>query len=125
MDAIDVPPRLPLRSEPTANRMAFLSVLSCHSLVLASLGLCVAAGCGPVTYSLDVGEAERVVASARAENAAYFAPYDLYFAEAHLDKAHEEAAQAHYEDAIHAVAVALRYGRRALTRSAQPGLSGR
>ena len=97
----------------------------CFSLWLGALGICVAAGCGPVTYSLDVGEAERVVASARAENAAYFAPYDLYFAEAHLDKAHEEAAQGQYEDAIHAVAVALRHGKRALTRSAQPGLSDR
>jgi hypothetical protein len=105
--------------------MTFLSVSSCKSLVLVALGICIAAGCGPVTYSLDVGEAERVVASARAENAAYFAPYDLYFAEAHLNKAHEEAAQGQYEDAIHAVAVALRYGRRALTRSAQPGLSNR
>ena len=81
------------------------------------------AGCGPVTYTVDSLEAERVVARARAENAVYFAPYDLYFAEAHLDKAHEEAAQGRYEDAIHAVAVALRHGRRALTRSAQPGLS--
>jgi hypothetical protein len=71
---------------------------------------------------LDVGEAERIVASARAENAAYFAPYDLYFAEAHLDKAHEQAARGQYEDAIHSVAVALTQGRKALTRSAQPGL---
>jgi len=45
------------------------------------------AGCGPVTYTVDSLEAERVVARARAENAVYFAPYDLYFAEAHLDKA--------------------------------------
>ncbi|MEY4577392.1 MAG: hypothetical protein RL701_2095 [Pseudomonadota bacterium] len=81
--------------------------------------------CGPVTYTLDIGEAERVVAEARAENASYFAPYDLYFAEAHLEKAHEEAAQGHYEDALHAAAVALTHGRRALTRSAQPGPSNR
>jgi hypothetical protein len=78
-----------------------------------------------VTYSWDVGEAERVVALARAENAGYFAPYDLYFAEAHLDKAHEEAAQGNYEAAIRYVAVAVGHGRRALTRSAQPGLSNR
>lgn len=82
-----------------------------------------AAGCGPITYTVDIVEAERVVTRARAENAVYFAPYDLYFAEAHLEKAHEEAAQGRYEDAIQAVAVALSHGRRALTRSAQPGLS--
>lgn len=103
--------------------MRFHRVSSYLSLGLALVGLCFVAGCGPVTYSLDVGEAERIVASARAENAAYFAPYDLYFAEAHLDKAHEQAARGLYEDAIHALAVALSYGRRALTRSAQPGLA--
>lgn len=80
-----------------------------------------AVGCGPITYTVDSMEAERVVARARAENAVYFAPYDLYFAEAHLEKAHEEAAAGRYEDAVHAVAVALSHGRRALTRSAQPG----
>ena len=106
--------------------MAFFSVSSCLSFGFAFgfglAGVSVVAGCGPVTYSLDVGEAERIVASARAENAAYFAQYDLYFAEAHLDKAHELAARGQYEDAVHAVAVALTHGRKALTRSAQPGL---
>lgn len=92
---------------------------------LRSLAFCLLAACGPVTYTLDVNEAERVVTRARAENASYFAPYDLYFAEAHLAKAHEEAAQGRYEDAIHAAGVALSHGRRALTRSAQPGPSER
>lgn len=113
--------------------MPFLSVSSCltHSgrrraSAAAILWVCSsAAGCGPVTYTLDVGEAERVVARARADNASYYAPYDLYFAQAHLDKAREEAAQGHYEDAIRAAAVALSHGRRALTRSALPGSSER
>jgi hypothetical protein len=78
-------------------------------------------GCGPVTYGLEISKAERVVEEARAENAAYYAPYELHYAQAHLDEAHEEAARAEYEDAIRAVRVALNYGRRALTRSAQPG----
>jgi hypothetical protein len=80
-----------------------------------------ALGCGPVTYTIDVSKAERVLEAARAENAAYYAPYDLQFAEAQLDEAHEEAAGGQYEDAIHAATLALDYGRRALTRSAQPG----
>jgi hypothetical protein len=94
-------------------------------LLLTAVAALSLLGCGPVTYSIDVNEAERVVAEARADNAIYYAPYDLHFAEAHLEKAHEEAAQGQYEDAIHAVAVALAYGRRALTRSAQPGVSDR
>jgi hypothetical protein len=105
----------------TANRMMLRGVWSCLSLVLWVVGGGVFAGCGPVAYSLDSASVERVVSAARAENAGYYAPYDLYFAEAHLDKAHEEAAQGHYEDAIHALVVARTYGKRALARSAQPG----
>lgn len=107
----------------TANRMMFRGYASASCLVLG-LGIAgsgVFSGCGPVAYSLDSSSVERVVAAARAENAGYYAPYDLYFAEAHLDKAHEEAAQGHYEDAIHALVVARTYGKRALERSAQPG----
>jgi Domain of unknown function (DUF4398) len=106
-----------------ADRMRYQRVLSCFLPSLLASGLL--AACGPVTYTLDVTDAERVVARARAENAGYYAPYDLYFAEAHLDKAREEAAQGRYEDAIRAAAVALSHGRRALTRSAQPGPSAR
>ena len=79
------------------------------------------AGCGPVTYAFDVRKAEDLVAQARAENADYYAPYELYFAEAQLSKAREEAAEGHYEDALHMVSVAEAYGRRALERSARPG----
>ena len=78
-------------------------------------------GCGPVTFAIDARGTERVVAQARSENASYHAPYELAFAEAYLNKANEEAAQGAYEEAIQALAVAEAYGRRALTRSAQPG----
>src|SRR5688572_14865162 len=77
--------------------------------------------CGPVTYALDVHTAQDIVAQARAENADYYAPYELHFAEAQLVKAREEAAEGHYEDALHMVGVAEAYGRRALERSARPG----
>jgi len=79
------------------------------------------AGCGPVTYAFDVRKAEDIVTQARAENADYYAPYELYFAEAQLVKAREEAAEGHYEDALEMVSVAEAYGRRALERSARPG----
>jgi hypothetical protein len=92
---------------------------------VTALWLVAGVDCGPVAYSLEVREAERVVDAARSENASYYAAYDLYFAEAQLDKAHEEAACSEYEDAIHAAMLALQHGRRALTRSAHPGLSDR
>lgn len=91
------------------------------ALMLTAALAVAAVGCGPVTYGLEVSKAEHVVEEARAENAAYYAPYELHFAQAQLDEAHEEAARAQYEDAIRAVRIALNYGRRALTRSAQPG----
>lgn len=78
-------------------------------------------GCGPVSYALDSRTAEAIVAQARAENADYYAPFELYFAEAQLAKAREEAAEGHYEDALQMVSVAEAYGRRALERSARPG----
>ena len=88
-------------------------------LIQALLGwLC---GCGPVTYALDASSAEKIVAQARAENADYYAPYELYFAEAQLAKAREEASEGHYEDALEMVSTAEAYGRRALERSARPG----
>jgi hypothetical protein len=77
--------------------------------------------CGPVTYALDASSAEKIVTQARAENADYYAPYELYFAEAQLAKAREEAAEGHYEDALQMVSTAEAYGRRALERSARPG----
>ena len=109
--------------------MAFRAVPACFlplpPLLLWALLLLVASGCGPITYTVDATSAERVVEQARAENASYYAPYELTFAEAYLTKAHEEAAQGEYEDAVHALSVAKAYGRRALTRSAQPGLLDR
>jgi Domain of unknown function (DUF4398) len=126
--AIDARLWMLLSSRPDRQiRMMFRGVLS-RALSLPAPGaatLLFLVGCGPITYSIDIVEAEHVVAAARDENASYYAPYDLYFAEAQLDEAHEEAAEGQYEDAIHAVAVALLHGRRALTRSAQPGVSNR
>lgn len=90
--------------------------------MLALIGAaCLFAACGPVTYAVDAHSAETIVAKARAENADYYAPYELYFAEAQLTKAREEAAEGHYEDALQMVSVAEAYGRRALERSARPG----
>ncbi|HKU39119.1 MAG TPA: DUF4398 domain-containing protein [Polyangiales bacterium] len=85
---------------------------------LPLLWLC---ACGPVTYAIDARAAQKIVEQARAENADYYAPYELYFAEAQLAKAREEAAEGHYEDALQMVGTAEAYGRRALERSARPG----
>jgi hypothetical protein len=108
-----------MASKPGPRRSRRRGALLLKALLLAS------SGCGPVSYNLEVGKAERAVETARAENAGYHAPYELAYAEAQLAKAHEEAAQGQYEDALHALGDALAYARRALNRSAQPGAPDR
>lgn len=86
-------------------------------LALVVLGVLNTWGCGPVSYAVDASAAERTVAAARAGNAAYYAPYELHFAETHLEKAREEAAHGAYEDALRLLEVATAYGKRALEQS--------
>ncbi|MFI5307604.1 MAG: DUF4398 domain-containing protein [Polyangiales bacterium] len=82
-------------------------------VLLAVLAL-VASGCGPVLYTSHLRSAEQKLDQARDENARWYAPYEYYFAEAHLDQAREEAAQAQYEDAVRYADVAEQWSERAL-----------
>jgi hypothetical protein len=59
-----------------------------------------ASGCGPLIYAANITPASRAVERARQADAATYAPYEFYFAEAHLHKAREEAGEAAYQDAI-------------------------
>ena len=72
-------------------------------------------GCGPALYTSGIRTAELKLQSARDENARWYAPYEYYFAEAHLQQAREEAAQASYEDAIRYAKTARDFSDRALT----------
>jgi hypothetical protein len=102
----------------------FIGVLGSRIAHAGFILLCAGLGggaCGPVSYTVEAGNAERGVAAARAGNAAYYAAYELYFAEAELSKAREEAAQGAYEDAIHLVQVAQAYAKRALDLGSRQG----
>lgn len=61
----------------------------------------VASGCGPVLYTINVAPASSSVEQARLAEAPTRAPYEYYLAQAYLDKAREEAAEANYQDAMH------------------------
>ena len=74
----------------------------------------VASGCGPVLYTSHLRSAEQKLDQARDENARWYAPYEYYFAEAHLHQAQDEAADAAYEDAIRYAQTAEQWGARAL-----------
>jgi hypothetical protein len=77
-------------------------------------GLCVAAlvasGCNPMLYTMHVGAAAHSVEEARLADAADLAPYEFYLAEAYLEKAREEAARGHYQDARRFASVAEEHG---------------
>lgn len=83
-------------------------------LAALSLFATLAIGCGPALYTSNVRAAEQQLQRARDENARWYAPYEYYYAEAHLQQAWEEAAQASYEDAIRYAKTARDYGERAL-----------
>jgi Domain of unknown function (DUF4398) len=84
------------------------------ALVALSVLCSLTVGCGPALYTAGIRSAEQKLQSARDENARWYAPYEYYFAEAHLQQAREEAAQASYEDAVRYAKTARDYGERAL-----------
>lgn len=71
------------------------------------------AGCGPVMYTVNVLPASRAVERAKEAHADENAPYEYYYAKAHLDEAREEAGQANYQDAVRYAEDAEKYGNKA------------
>ncbi|MDD9970865.1 MAG: DUF4398 domain-containing protein [Myxococcales bacterium] len=71
-------------------------------------------GCGPALYVSDVLDAEQSLEQARVANARFHAPYEYHAADAYLEKAREEAAEGHYEDAIRFAQSSAHLSRRAL-----------
>ena len=85
-------------------------VVACLLLLCAS-GLVL--GCGPTFYTVHILPAARAVEEAREADAAEHAPYEYHYADAHLRKAREEAAEASYQDAIRYAEQAEEYGTKA------------
>ncbi|MAQ18108.1 MAG: hypothetical protein CMN30_25340 [Sandaracinus sp.] len=71
-------------------------------------------GCAPTIYTVNVMPAARVVHQAEEAGAATHAPYEYWYARAHLDQAREEAGEAMYQDAIRNAQIAEEYGVKAL-----------
>ena len=87
----------------TRGRLALL-------LALAAL----ACGCGPALYTATIRAAELKLQEARDENARWYAPYEYYYAETHLEQAQREAAESSYEEALRYARTARDYSQRAL-----------
>jgi hypothetical protein len=78
------------------------------------VGLAVAlTGCGPGLYVASLRPAQRAIERAHEAGAEDFAPYDYYFALAHLDKAREEASESSFQDAADHARVAREHAERA------------
>jgi hypothetical protein len=73
-----------------------------------------ALGCGPALYTTSIRSAEEKLEEARDENARWYAPYEYYYAEAHLKQAQFEAAEASFEDAVRYARTARDFSERAL-----------
>ena len=105
------PPRLPTRARPR-RKLRPLALLRVFGAMAAfSLG---AGGCAPTVYTLNVLPAERAVHQADEAGAPTHAPYEYYYARAHLEQAREDAGEAAYQDAIRNAKIAEAYGRKAL-----------
>lgn len=84
-----------------------LVVLACGG------GLLALAGCGPTLYTINTIPAGSAVAEAEEAGAVENAPYEYWYAHEHLEKAHEEASEASYEDASRFAEIAEEFGTKA------------
>ena len=71
-------------------------------------------GCGGVYYAVEVTGASQRVAEARELNAERLAPYEYYYAKAHLEQAQVEASEASYSDAVNLADEADEYAQKAI-----------
>ena len=90
------------------------SIAAAGSLVFVAL---FAPGCGGVYYAAAVNGAAARVAEAREIGAEQLAPYEYYYAKAHLEQAQVEASEASYGDAANYAEIADEYANKAIELS--------
>ena len=76
--------------------------------------LLIGAGCGGVHYAVTATTAAGRLAEAREMGAERYAPFEYYYAKAHLEQAQVEAAEASYSDAAHFAETAEEYALKAI-----------
>jgi hypothetical protein len=89
------------------------SRLEALARLCAAVALLFLSACGPALYVVNFIPATRAVEQARESGASDHAPYEYHYANEHLRKAREEAAEAAYEDAVRYADVAEEYGTKA------------
>ena len=80
----------------------------------AAGALSLLSGCGGVYYAINVQSAASRVEQARELGAEQHAPYEYYYAKAHLQQAQIEASEASYSDAAAYADTAQEYAQKAI-----------
>ena len=78
-----------------------------------------AVGCGNTLYAIQVNSASSKVEEAKELGAEKYAPYEYYYARAHLVQAEKEAAEANYGDATDLAEASEEYATKAITLARQ------
>jgi hypothetical protein len=78
-------------------------------------------GCGGVYYGLEATGASSRLEEARTLGAESLAPYEYYYAKAHMEQAQVEASQGHYSDAALYAETAGDYASEAIDICRNPG----
>jgi hypothetical protein len=84
---------------------------------IAALALVSLTGCGGTLYAINASSANSRLEEAKEVGADELAPYEYYYAKAHLDQAQIEASEAMYSDAILYAETAEEYADKAIELS--------
>lgn len=71
-------------------------------------------GCGGIYYAVNAGGASSRLEEAKALGAEQLAPYEYYYAKAHMERAQIEASEASYSDAANFAETAEEYASKAI-----------
>jgi len=97
--------------------MRALRKFAALSVFAASLAGLAGAGCGGVHYATTVNTAASRLEEARENGAEQLAPYEYYYAKAHLEEAQVEASEANYSDGAAFAETAEEYAQKAIELS--------
>jgi len=90
-------------------------------LRFAAIGLGLASfflgGCGGTLYAINASSANARIEEAKELGAEQLAPYEYYYAKAHMEQAQVDASEASYSDAINYAETAEEYADKAVNLS--------
>ena len=95
--------------ESMENAMKTLSYRVCSAIVVGSLTLMTAMGCGPITASQALTKAQTAIDQAKGAQADEKAPCEYFSALQYFDKAREEEGYSDYQACIDLAAKALKH----------------